>query len=130
MDGIFCDYKGMYAFWRGLNRFRLSQAGKVFRVADSIADNYYTWIETVNPYQLGYIVDNQVLILINTGSEAHEFPEVSFPSGTWKLIGNNDGFDHKAGVKDQAKSLHIIKGSKSYTIELKGVTFKVWIKDK
>lgn len=125
--GVHCDYKGMHAFWRGLNHFRLSDAGKVFRVADSVANNYYQWIETVNPYQLGYVVDNQVLVLINTGSNIHDFPEVNFPSGTWKLIGNNDAFDHKNGVKDASKKLQSIKGGASYTIELEGVSFKVWV---
>ncbi|MFK7969788.1 MAG: alpha-amylase family glycosyl hydrolase [Bacteroidia bacterium] len=127
MEEIHCDYKGMHAFWRGLNHFRLSEAGKVFRVADSVSSDYYQWIDTPNPYQLGYLVDNKVLVLINTGSDTHDFKDVQLPPGTWKLIGNNSGLDHKNGVKDKAKNLQKIKGGKSYTIELEGVSFKVWI---
>ncbi|MEL6253700.1 MAG: alpha-amylase family glycosyl hydrolase [Bacteroidota bacterium] len=123
-----CDYENMYQFWRGLNHFRLSEIGEVFRVKDSVADNYYEWIDTVNPYQLGYIVDRKIFVLINTGSDEHEWEEVDVPAGNWKLIGNNTAFDHVKGVKDD-KSLRNLEGGKKHSFRLAGKNFKVWIKN-
>jgi pullulanase/glycogen debranching enzyme len=129
MEGIHCDYKGMHAFWRGLNRFRLSDYGKVFRIVEKPDSGYYRWIDTPNPYQLGYCVDNQVLVLINSGSHSHDFTRVNFPKGTWKLIANNDRVDHVNGVKDKSKMLEKVKGGHVYPIELEGVSFKVWVRE-
>jgi pullulanase len=129
MDGIHCDYKGMHAFWRGLNRFRLSDYGKVFRIAEKPDSGYYRWIDTPNPYQLGYCVDNQVLVLINSGSHDHDFTKVDFPEGSWKLIANNNGIDHEMGVKDKASMLEKLKGGRSYPIELAGKSFKMWVRE-
>ena len=124
----YCDYAGMYAFWRGLNRFRLSERGKVFRQAEAVPDDYYHWVDTENPYQLGYIVDNSVFVLINTGSHSHDWSHVHLPAGTWKLIGNNTTFDHESGVKDEHPTLHTLEGGKSYDFTLEGKNFKVWLR--
>lgn len=123
-----CDYKGMYAFWRGLNRFRLSEYGKVFRVAEAVSDDYYRWVDTVNPYQLGYIVDNRIFVLINTGSEFHDWDQVVLPEGKWRLIGNIDGIDHQKGVKDKKEYMNL-EGGKPLAFRLSGTDLKIWVRD-
>lgn len=122
------NYGDMYAFWRGLNHFRLSELGQVFRVADSMGDDYYRWVETENPYQLGYIVADKIFVLINTGSHSHEWKDVVLPDGTWRIIANNGGIDHVKGVKEK-KALKQLKGGQSYTFELEGKEFKMWVKE-
>ena len=124
-----CDYKGMYEFWRGLNRFRLSIYGEVFRQRDSVPDGYYRWVDTENPYQLGYIVNNTVFVLINTGSHTHGWENVHLPEGRWRLIGNNEAFDHIKGVKEKNKDLQQLDGGQSHSFELEGKQFKVWVRD-
>ncbi|MEZ4827812.1 MAG: alpha-amylase family glycosyl hydrolase [Bacteroidia bacterium] len=126
--GSFCDYDGMYKFWSGLNHFRLSEYGKVFRVAEAVPDGYYRWVETVNPYQLGYIVADKVFVLINTGSEFHDWDNVVLPSGKWRLIGNIKGVDHKNGVKDE-KNMMTLEGGKPLHFRLYGPEFKMWVRD-
>jgi pullulanase/glycogen debranching enzyme len=124
---IYCDYKGMYAFWRGLNKLRLSDKGKVFRNAEAIPDNYYQWIEPANPYQLGYIIDNQVLVLLNTEEKANTF-SFNLPAGNWKLIANNQAVNHTQGVKDTAGTMKL-KGGKSHTVEVSAVGLKIWVRE-
>lgn len=124
-----CNYKSMHAFWRGLNRFRSSEKGKVFRNAEALPAEYYDWIEPENPAQLGYIVDRKVIVLINVDETANIFPSVQFPEGTWKLIGNNFTFDHINGAKDADKKIETIQGGKPQAIRLAGVSFKVWVKE-
>ena len=79
----------MVAFWKGLNAFRLSPYGKVFRVSERMPENYYQWILPEDKSMLGYIVDNKVLVLINAGNTNNTFEKVSIPNGHWKLIGTN-----------------------------------------
>lgn len=128
-QGSEADYKQMYAFWQGLNQFRLSEYGAVFRQTERLPEGYYQWLDTVNPYQLGYLVDNQVLVLINVGGEAHDWNDIYLPEGNWKLIGSPEGFDHLKGVKAAAK-LRKLKGGQNHTFTLAGPSFMVWIREK
>lgn len=120
------NYGNMYAYWRGLNQFRLSEVGSVFRQADPIGEGYYTWVDTVNPYQLGYIVDGRVFVLMNVGSEAHEWENVVLPAGNWKLVGNNEAFDYIEGVEGKYKTL---SGSTPHRLELPGKGVRVWVRE-
>ncbi len=110
----------------GLNQVRLSEVGSVFRQADPIGEGYYTWVDTVNPYQLGYIVDGQVFVLMNVGSEAHEWENVVLPAGNWKLVGNNEAFDYIEGVEGKYKTL---SGSTPHRLELPGKGVRVWVRE-
>ena len=124
----FCDYKGMYAFWQGLNKFRLSPYGKVFRTAKIVPADYYQWILPENRHMLGYLVDNKVMVLINTDPEEVTFHGVQFPKGNWKLVANLFGISHEEGVPDH-KHLERIEGNSTYDIHLGGTEFKIWVKD-
>ena len=119
----FNNYGNMYAYWQGLNKFRMSEVGKVFRQAEPIGEGYYTWVDTENPYQLGYIVDDKVFVLINTGSEAHDWNEVSLPSGTWTLVGDNTSFNHEEGLGES------IEGGDGLFFSLPGKGVRVWVKE-
>ncbi|CAE7887267.1 pulA [Symbiodinium microadriaticum] len=99
------DYENMLAFWKGMNTFRLSDYGKVFRVSDPVPEGYYQWITPENQAQLGYIVNDKILVLLNADSKANTFSEVSVPSGNWKLIANNNQVDHVIGVKVETAAL-------------------------
>lgn len=127
--GSLCDYKGMHAYWRGLNKFRMSEAGKVFRQAEPVSEKYFQWIETVNPYQLGYLVDEKVLVLLNVGGEPHLFPKVSFPKGTWRLVADNLTVDMEKGAKGPSKTLRVIKGGASHPIPMDGPSVLIWVKE-
>ncbi|MEM6262722.1 MAG: alpha-amylase family glycosyl hydrolase [Bacteroidota bacterium] len=122
------DHKSMYAFFQGLNHFRLSEQGKVFRRSTPAPDGFYRWVDTVNPYQLGYIVDGKVFVLINTGSEPHDWDNVYLPEGTWKLIGNNDAVDHVNGVTDEEVP-EKLAGDQAYQFSIQGPGFKMWVKE-
>lgn len=124
-----CDYRGMHAFWRGLNHFRLSERGKVFRQADPVYDGYYRWVDTVNPYQLGYIVDNQVFVLINVGSHAHDWNDVYLPEGNWKLVGSLDGVNHIEGIQHANSNLNRLTGGQNHSFHLSGASFLIWTKE-
>ncbi|MEM7660538.1 MAG: pullulanase, partial [Bacteroidota bacterium] len=121
------DYAGMQAFWRGLNHFRLSEYGKVFRQAERVSPDHYRWLDTVNPYQLGYLVDEKVLVLLNVGSEFHDWDEVYLPPGSWKLVGNLSGVDHQNGIKD--KQYGTLTGGQSHRFRLDGPSFMMWVRE-
>ena len=124
-----CDYKGMVAFWRGLNRLRLSERGKIFRQAEAVPDGYYQWVDTVNPYQLGYFVDNELFVLVNVGSDAHDWEDVYLPAGNWRLIGSLDGIDHVKGIRYAEKRVRKLQGGKQHSFHLSGASFLMWIRE-
>jgi pullulanase/glycogen debranching enzyme len=124
-DQSFCDYKGMYSFWRGLNRFRLSQFGKVFRNNLPVEDHYYRWFIPENEGLLGYMVDKQVLVVMNVGRSSGVI-QVELEEGFWKCIGNNNQINHETVVDD---TYHALSGPGLYDIHLNEAEFKLWVKN-
>lgn len=121
------DHKGMFEFWKGLNEFRLSDYGEVFRIAEKPEADYYQWIIPEDERVLGYIVDEKVLVLLNTGNSPYIFEIPNLPVGEWKLIGNNQAIDID-GVKDE-KDLMKFKGGSTQQISLPAEGLKMWVKE-
>ncbi len=122
------DYKNMYAFWQGMNRFRLSDYGSVFRQGKAVAEDYYRWIVPERESLLGYLVDRRVLVLLNAGETSGIFEEIELPEGEWRLIANNRTVDHVNGVSDR-KVPERISGGKDVNIQLQPQSLKIWVKD-
>lgn len=124
---IFCDYKGMHAYWRALNKFRTSSIGKIFRQELAVPTDYYRFILPKNEQMLGYVVNKQVLTLINTSDQEQIFDAIELPAGTWKLIGNGREFNHEKGVRGANQNL---VGGKKVTIKCPPASGLVWLKIK
>ena len=122
------NYKNMYEFWRGLNQFRLSEEGRVFRQYEAVPEGYYTWILPDKESQLGYIVDEKVMVLLNAGTEEAEFNDVNLPPGNWRLIGTNEAINYSKGVKGP-QEYRKMKGDRSYSVKLNPVSLMIWLKD-
>ncbi|MFT5168697.1 MAG: pullulanase, partial [Saprospiraceae bacterium] len=122
------DYKNMYEFWKGMNAFRLSDYGKVFRVAAAVDENYYQWITPTDESLLGYIVDNKVMVLLNAGDQKNSFKQIKLPEGNWKLIANTNAIDHIKGVPDDKKIMQL-KGGQMTTIKMQATSILIWVKE-
>jgi pullulanase/glycogen debranching enzyme len=121
------DYQNMHAFWKGMNAFRLSDYGKVFRVSKSVPEDYYLWITPDEESMLGYVVDEKIFVLLNAGSENAKFTNIKLPDGNWKLIANNQQVDHVNGVKDK-KKISELKGGENLHIEMEAESLRIWVK--
>lgn len=129
IEGNANDYQNMHAFWRGLNRFRLSEYGKVFRQAKQVEADYFQWLLPAEKSLLGYLVDQKVLVLINAGSVDATFDSVSLPDGSWKLIGTSDQIDHEAGVPS-GKAWGRLSGNQTMDFTLEATSLYIWVKEK
>ncbi len=123
-EGINCNYANMNAFWKGLIELRLSEYGKVLRIAEKPADDYYTWIEPANPLLLGYIINNNIFVLLNTDKTEGAF-DVNLPEGTWKLVANNDRVDVQ-GIEGVQWSALL---ARSHSFTLPGESVRVWVRE-
>lgn len=121
------DYQNMYNFWKGMNQFRFSDYGKLFRVADPVAEGYYQWITPEAESMLGYVVDSKVMVLLNAGQDAQTFSQVTIPNGNWRLIGTTEQINHIRGVKGP-KRLTRLKGGKTMDIEMDATSLLIWVK--
>jgi pullulanase len=124
-EGIYCNYKNMYEFWKGLIAFRKSKYGRVFRIAEKPADGYYQWLEPENTKLLGYIVNQSVLILLNTDKTDGTF-RIDLPAGEWQLIADNGSINYNDGLKSTAFAG--LKGNKIHQIKLPGESLRIWLK--
>ncbi|RMG64966.1 MAG: pullulanase [Bacteroidetes bacterium] len=122
------DYRNMYAFWRGMNAFRLSAYGEVFRVAEAVPDGYYQFVTPEDPSQLGYLVDGKVLVLLNAGETAATFPAIDLPAGNWKLIATNAAVDHVKGVK-APKAERQLSGGTAVRLTVPAQGLRIWVKE-
>ncbi len=126
-EGVYCDYKGMHDFWRGLIKFRSSEYGKVFRLSEQPSPFYFEWLVPEDEKALGYLVDRKVLVLINTAEYEFIYYVNGTENGRWKLIGNNEAFDHVNGVKDVPETESM--SGNNLTIKLPPYGIRVWIKE-
>ncbi|MEM9857364.1 MAG: alpha-amylase family glycosyl hydrolase [Bacteroidota bacterium] len=120
------DYKAMHSFWKGLNTFRNSSYGEVFKLSGATRKDHYQWIEPENEHLLGYIVDGKVMVLMNVSDESLSFNDLKVPEGRWKLIGNNAGINVNRGTKDSSSFKKINSETKNLT--LAPTSFKLWVK--
>jgi pullulanase len=127
-EGFPCDYKGMYAFWRGLNRFRLSEYGKVFRRSDHVSDYYYQWFEPDDRNLLGYMIDQKVLVLLNVADYDSQFYHIWIPEGSWLLIADNSGVNHKMGVS-HTNPLAKFEGNRYYNFPIPRTGLRIWVRE-
>jgi len=121
-----CDYKNMYEYWRGLIALRKSEIGKVFRIREKPAKDYYQWIEPENIKLLGYMVAKKILVLINTDTLSGKFNNIHIPPGAdWQLVGDINQINFYSGINGKEDS--ILKGGAKITTILPGESLKIWV---
>jgi len=121
------DYQNMFSFWKGMNQFRFSEYGKVFRIGQSVPEEYYRWILPTDESLLGYFVDDKVMVLLNAGPNNNKFDKVNIPSGTWKLIATENEVNLKNGIGSSANIR--ITGDNTMDFELEGTSLRIWVKE-
>jgi pullulanase/glycogen debranching enzyme len=126
-NSIKCNYKNMYAYWKELIHFRLSDLGKIFRMSEKPANNYYKWFEPENQKLLGYLVSDKVFVIINTDTIGGTFTNVLLPDDSkWQLIANIDEVNFEDGITDGSDT--ILEGGKNYRLNLSAENLKIWIR--
>lgn len=120
------DYKNMYAFWKGMNEFRMSEFGKVFRVSETVPDDYYKWFTPEEEGVLGYLVNEKVLVLLNATDEKIEFEGVTVQSGDWKLIANTKEVNMN-GIKTK-RNLGMNQGI-AFGFAMEPTSLQIWVRD-
>ncbi|MCA9732743.1 pullulanase [candidate division KSB1 bacterium] len=121
------DYANMLAFWKGMNAFRLSEYGKVFRLSEPVSDTYYHWITPKNPAMLGYLVDEKVLVLLNAENKTNTFKQFSIPAGEWHLIATTKAIDPVNGVQDESVNVKL-SGGDNLNIKMEPTSLFIWVR--
>jgi hypothetical protein len=110
----------MRDYWRGLLSLRMSDHGRVFRLAE-VPDSHYRWITPDEGTLLGYVVGERVLVLANSGTDAGEF-QVTIPDGGWRQVGDRQRVDLRGAGGTYAR---LSGGAQS--IHLPGGAFLIWV---
>jgi hypothetical protein len=111
----------MLDFWRGMIQLRNSEVGDVFRRPGVPPDGYYDFIIPEDESMLGYMVDDKVLVLVNTSDGGRTFRDVSIPDGRWRMVSNGQrvSFDGMRGD---------LRGG-SVTVTVPAQTAMVWVRE-
>jgi glycosidase len=120
------DYSAMNAWWRGLIKFRGSDAGKVFRISTPPPESYFDWLTPTNQSLLGYVVDGKVLVLTNVGATAGQFENVTMPAGRWRKIADGIRIDHVRGVRGLDARL---VGGRAVTLAAPATSVQIWVRE-
>jgi pullulanase/glycogen debranching enzyme len=78
-------------YWRGLIALRMSDHGRVFRVA-RVPEGHYQWFTPGDRHLLGYLVGGEVLVVTNNGAWDRKIT-VDLPEGSWRRVANQDVVD-------------------------------------
>ena len=117
------DYAGMYAFWRGLIKLRMSERGAAFRVSGVPPDGYYKWILPENQLGLGYLVNDQILVLMNADDRPIQFAlgQVVPSESEWSLVSD--------GTQVDLDTLERKTGSRlPQEASVPGTTARIWVR--
>jgi pullulanase/glycogen debranching enzyme len=114
------DHAAMRDYWRGLLKLRMSEYGRVFRVAE-VPDGHYRWITPDEATLLGYVVGERVLVLANSGVHEGVF-RFDLPDGLWLKVGDRERVD-LAGVTGEFERL---RGGMQ-EVRVPGGAFLVWV---
>jgi pullulanase/glycogen debranching enzyme len=114
------DHAAMRDYWRGLLALRMSEYGRVFRVAE-VPDGHYRWITPNEGTLLGYVVGERVLVLANSGTEEGVF-RFDLPSGDWRQVADRERVD-LGGVEGEFARL----GEGTQEVRVPGGSFFVWV---
>lgn len=125
-DGSPNDYANMVAYWKGLIAFRRSEVGGLFRLAERPREGYYRWILPEHSAQLGYVVADSVLVLINVDEHQQTFHDVGLPQGVWRLIADGTAVDHANGVDGEDA---LLEGDRAHALTVPGATMKIWVRE-
>jgi pullulanase/glycogen debranching enzyme len=123
--GIHNDYSEMMRYWRGLIRFRLSDAGAPLRIGESPRADYITWVEPNDEHLLGYIIADSILVLANSSRASHVIHDIPLPEGHWTLIGNGREVDHENGVDGENPNL---VGGNVRELQVPAASALIWIR--
>jgi pullulanase len=85
------EQAAMRDYWRGLLALRMSDHGRVFRVAE-VPAGQYQWIVPGEGTLLGYVVGGRVLVLANSGAREGVF-RFDLPPGNWRQVGDRERVD-------------------------------------
>jgi hypothetical protein len=83
-----------------------------------------TFIEPQNLNILGYIIENRVFVMLNTGQKMQEL-EINLPKGKWKLIGNTNEIALDAKFAEYHQSM--MGGLRKYIVE--PYSINIWVRD-
>jgi pullulanase/glycogen debranching enzyme len=115
------DQVAMRDYWRGLLALRMSDHGRVFRVAQAPPD-HYRWITPRERTLLGYVVGGRVLVLANSGPRAGTL-RFDLPEGDWRQVGDRDRVDLN-GVGGRYARLR--GGARA--VQVPGQSFLIWVR--
>jgi pullulanase/glycogen debranching enzyme len=118
-----CDFDGMLDFWKGMIALRNSAAGSVFRIADKLPENHYRFFTPPDPFLLGYLVGDKVLVLLNSGEINGRFTGIEIPKGKWKLVAEKQKVK-LSGIKGKN-----LAGGLLPEIEVPHQGLGIWIKE-
>lgn len=119
--GSNANYRDMLAFWKGLIELRNSEVGEVFRRPGVPPDGYYNFIVPEDEHMLGYIVDNKVLVLVNTSDGGRTFRDLMLDDGRWRMVSNGERVNF-TGMRGN------LRGG-SVTVTVPAQSAMVWVRE-
>ncbi|NNK49518.1 MAG: pullulanase [Gemmatimonadetes bacterium] len=115
------DQAAMRDWWRGLLALRMSDHGRVFRIAD-VPEGHYRWIAPPEETLLGYVVGERVLVLANSGVNDGLFG-FDLPDGEWLQVAGTESVD-LAGVESE----YALLPGGTHDLRVRGGSFLVWVR--
>lgn len=119
--GSNANYRGMLDFWKGLIQLRNSEIGAVFRRPGIPPEGYYNFIAPDDEHMLGYIVDNRVMVLINTSDGGRTFSDVVIDEARWRLV-SDGGRVNFGGMRGDLRGGNV-------TVTVPAQTAMIWVRD-
>ncbi len=115
------DRAAMRDYWRGLLALRMSEPGRVFRVAE-VPNGHYRWITPPDGTLLGYVVGGRVVVLANSGTSEGIF-RFDLADGEWRQVG-----DRERVTLDGVAGAYARLDGGAHEVQVPAGSFLVWVR--
>ncbi|MEM8558615.1 MAG: hypothetical protein AAGG50_12405, partial [Bacteroidota bacterium] len=95
----------------------------VFRKGEVQAEGYYRFLTPDHTQLLGYVVDDRVLVLVNSSDAPQTFAGVDLSGGTWTLVSDGQRIDHEDGLGET------LDGGQAHDVAVPERTAMIWVRD-
>lgn len=119
------DVEAMHAWWKGLIRLRLSEAGAPLRVGSRPAEDHVRFFLPENPQGLAYLVGGRFLVAVNVGEEPIAVDGLDLGNLTFRMVADGRHVDHRGGFDDPDATLESVRD----TVTIPGRTLRIWVAD-
>ncbi|MEL6614083.1 MAG: alpha-amylase family glycosyl hydrolase [Bacteroidota bacterium] len=125
------DVAQMEAWWSGLIKLRLSDAGAPLRIGTEVPEGYVEFFAPeAQPQTLAWLVNDRMLVAVNTGPETVRLQlDYRVPEGNWRQVAASSEAGSEVALDGAVQGAVSIAGGVLAATRLEPRSVQIWVRE-